>query len=96
MIAIPQPALFPLGRLVATPGVLEVLDKAGQSAAEFVERHLRGDWGTVCAEDWAANDQALVDGTRLVSAYRTKDNVRIRIITEWDRSYTTIMLPEEY
>ena len=96
MIAVPQPARFPLGRLVATPGVLAALERAGQSAAEFIERHLRGDWGEVDGDDWASNDQALEDGTRLVSAYLTKDNVKIRIITEWDRSYTTVMLAEEY
>ena len=96
MIAVPQPARFPLGRLVATPGVLATLEHAGQSASEFIERHLRGDWGEVDGDDWASNDQALEDGTRLVSAYLTKDNVKIRIITEWDRSYTTVMLAEEY
>jgi hypothetical protein len=87
---------FSLGQLVATPGALEALQQAGQSFADFLARHVRGDWGEVCADDKRANDQALVDGDRLLSAYRTLRNVRIWVITESDRSSTTILLPEEY
>ena len=87
---------FSLGQLVATPGALEALQAAGQSPAEFLARHLRADWGEVDAEDKKANDEALVQGERLLSAYRTRKNERIWIITEADRSSTCVLLPEEY
>jgi hypothetical protein len=89
-------ARYCLGRLVATPGALEALAQSGQSPAFFLERHLRGDWGEVDAEDWSLNDQAVVDGSRLLSAYRTLLGKRLWIITEADRSLTTILTPEEY
>ncbi len=87
---------FPLGQLVATPGALEVLQKSGQSPADFLDRHSKGDWGEVCDEDKQANEDALVQGTRLLSAYRTQRGKRLWIITEADRSATTVLLPEEY
>ena len=59
-------------------------------------RHARGDWGDVNAEDWTANERDLRDGERLVSSYTTTLGVRFWIITEWDRSSTTALLPEEY
>ncbi|MEK7218008.1 MAG: hypothetical protein AAB728_00935 [Patescibacteria group bacterium] len=96
MIAVAKPVSFPLGQLVATPGALAAMAEAGQSPLEFVRRHARGDWGEVCGEDWTANDDALVDGNRLLSAYRTGKDARLWVITEWDRSVTTILLPEEY
>jgi hypothetical protein len=70
MIAKTQPK-FSLGRIVAAPGGLEALGKAGQSPVEFLQRHARGDWGEVCEEDRRADDQALIDGSRILSAYRT-------------------------
>jgi hypothetical protein len=81
MIAKTQPK-FPFGQIVATPGALEALQKAGQSAKEFLQRHARGDWGEVCEEDRQANDQALLDGSRLLSAYRTSLGAKLWIITE--------------
>jgi hypothetical protein len=87
---------FPMGQIVGTPGALSALSEAGQSPMEFLSRHQQGDWGEVCKEDWDANDAALVEGTRLLSAYQTRKNVRIWVITEWDRSVTTILLPDEY
>ena len=87
---------FPLGMLVATPGALEALQEAGQTPLEFLRLHSSGDWGTVCKEDWNLNDEALIDGTRLLSAYLTSKGVKIWIITEADRSATTILLPDEY
>lgn len=88
-------AKFSLGRLVATPGALEALGKA-MAGINYVKRHASGDWGEVCAEDAASNDLALVDGSRVLSAYTLPTGVRIWIITEADRSATTILLPEEY
>lgn len=87
---------FPLGQLVATPGALAALEAAGQSANEFVRRHASGDWGEVCAEDASLNDQAVKHGGRLLSAYRTRRGIRIWVITEADRSATTLLLPDEY
>jgi hypothetical protein len=87
---------FPLGALVATPGALEALERAGQSPAEFLDRHARGDWGEVSTGDARLNDAAVKNGERILSAYRTKAGERIWIITEADRSSTCILLPDEY
>ena len=62
----------------------------------FLDRHARGDWGEVDVEDQQANQDALLHGERLLSAYRTSAGVRLWVITEADRSATTILLPEEY
>ena len=94
MIAVNKP--FPLGQIVATPGALEALERSGQSATEFLDRHSKGDWGAVDEHDRQANDEALISGERLLSAYQTKLGDRIWIITEWDRSVTTLLLPDEY
>jgi hypothetical protein len=87
---------FPLGRVVATPGALEALADAGQSPEFFLEMHVAGNWGDVDAEDKNANDKALVDGSRIFSAYRTLKNKKLWIITEADRSSTCILKPDEY
>jgi hypothetical protein len=92
---------FSPGRLLATPGALRAMEEAGQSPAFFLERHLVGDWGEVDDEDKRANDRALVDGSRILSAYRTLKGVRIWIITEaaddeGRRAASTAILPEEY
>ena len=92
---------FSLGKIVATPGAVEALSDAGQTPEFFLEQHVVGNWGEVDSEDWTANDQALVDGSRLLSAYRTLRNVRIWIITEaaddeGKREATTILLPSDY
>lgn len=95
MVAIAKPK-FHLGRTLSTPGALAALAESGQSPAEFLNRHVMGDWGEVDSEDWKLNDQALEVGDRLLSAYRTKQGVKIWIITECDHSSTTILLPDEY
>jgi hypothetical protein len=87
---------FNLGKLAATPGALEALTDAGQSPMDFLNRHVRGDWGDCCEEDRQANEEALQIGARLLSVYRTSKNVKIWIITEADRSSTCVLLPEEY
>ena len=87
---------FTLGRTVATPGALRLLEEAGQGPAEFLNRHHRGDWGDVCGEDGEANDHALKSGGRLLSVYRTSQGAEIWIITEADRSATTLLLPDDY
>jgi len=89
-------ARFSLGTIVETPGALAVLNEAGQTQSEFLFRHVIGDWGEVDAEDQQANEDALLNGERILSAYRTNRGVKLWIITEADRSVTTLLLPEEY
>jgi DNA primase len=85
---------FPLGGLVATPNALAQLTELDIRTA--LARHIRGDWGDVCEEDRQANDTALEEGTRLVSVYHSAKKVKFYLITEWDRSVTTVLLPEDY
>jgi hypothetical protein len=92
---------FPLGRLVATPGALRALQESGQTPDFFLTRHAAGDWGEVDEEDWRLNDQALADGGRLLSAYRTLKGKRLWVITEaaddnGQRAATTVLLPDDY
>ena len=89
-------AKFPLGQLVATPGALEALGRAGQSPVAFLKRHQCGDWGCVCPADAKLNDEALQGDGRLLSSYRTLKGEVLWIITEHNRSLTTILLPQEY
>ena len=65
-------------------------------AGFFLDMHLQGNWGEVAADDQKANDQALIDGSRLLSSYRTLKGVEIWVLTEADRSSTCILLPEDY
>jgi len=88
--------LFPLGQILATPGVLRAAQEAGDNLRLFILRHAAGDWGDLSAADMKANAEALKEGTRLLSAYHLKDGTKIWIITEWDRSASTVLLPEEY
>lgn len=88
--------MIPLGRVVGTPGAIAALEDAGQEAGVFLRRHAAGDWGAVCPEDARENDRALAAGNRLLSAYFTLREVKLWIITEADRSVTTILLPEDY
>ena len=85
---------FPTGQIVATPGSLASLTQA--EIIRALARHVSGDWGDVCPEDQEANDRALVEDTRLLSAYRNQAGQKFWIITEADRSVTTVLLPEEY
>lgn len=87
---------FPLGRIVATPGALDALGRAGDTPAAFLRRHVSGDWGDLDAGDCAENEQSVALGFRLLSAYALSDGTRIWVITEADRSSTCILLPEEY
>lgn len=88
--------LFPLGQVVATPGALAALEAAGQAPHEFLIRHVCGEWGDLVKEDIQENERALEQGHRLFSAYNTNNGVRIWVITEFDRSVTTILTPMEY
>lgn len=88
--------LFPLGKLVTTPGALTALLRAKQSPLEFLERHVAGDWGDLCVEDVAENEYAVAHGLRILSSYTTTAGDPLWIITEADRSATTFLLPDEY
>lgn len=85
---------FPLGQVFATPGVMMATTEADRISA--LMRHIGGDWGEVDESDKQSNDQAVTDGFRILSAYTSADGVRFWIITEHDRSVTTMLLPEEY
>jgi len=87
---------FFLGRTVATPGALRALEQANQNPFEFLQRHQAGDWGELCEEDKRENEFSVRNGFRILSAYRTRNEVKIWIITEADRSVTTLLLPHEY
>lgn len=87
---------FPLGRIVATPGALRALGRLQQNPFELIARHGSGDWGEVNQHDQRENEHALVHGLRLLSAYTLRDGTKIWIITEADRSATTVLLPDEY
>lgn len=100
MVAMKTP-LFQLGRVISTVGALEALDKAGQQPWELLTRHLQGDWGDLDDEDSRLNDEAVKDGSRLLSAYTLKTGVKLWIITEAEddrgnRAATTLLLPNEY
>jgi hypothetical protein len=86
---------LPLGRVVATPGALNLLSKSGGHPFDYLARHASGDWGELCAFDRRQNEIALRDGYRVLSSYDVLVG-RVWIITEADRSVTTILLPEEY
>jgi hypothetical protein len=97
----PKRPLFDLGQVVATPGALEALQAAGQQPHEFLSRHVTGDWGDLDEEDKSLNDDAVIEGSRILSAYQTTRGDRIWIITEaaddlGKRLATTILKSEEY
>lgn len=87
---------FSLGQVIFTPGVIELVDQVDLSF--YISRHHSGDWGNLCRDDWRANEHALRFGDRLFSSYSLddKDESKLWIITEWDRSVTTLLRPHEY
>ena len=92
---------FSLGRIVATPGAIHAILEAGQSADEFLSRHVIGDWGELDDEDKSLNDAALLDGSRILSAYSTAKGERLWVITDAVNEFglrycTTLLLPDEY
>ena len=91
----PKP-LFELGQIVGTPGALQVLQEAEQEPFELLLRHVIGDWGDMSDEDKEENELSVEKGFRIFSAYKLKTGVKVWVITEWDRSATTILLPDEY
>ena len=94
-------AKFQPGQIVATPGALEALAESGMDAGFFLDKHLSGDWGEVDADDQKANDAALLDGSRLLSSYRTLKGIVLWVLTEAEgddgqRASTCLTLPSEY
>jgi len=87
-------AKFPLGSLISTPGALEFVSR--DQMLDALSRHIQGDWGDMDADDRTENERSLKEGLRLFSAYRTRGGMKFWIITEADRSVTTVLLPEEY
>jgi len=85
---------FECGRVVATPGALGEID--AEDIARSLARHLAGDWGDCGREDWAENELSLREGFRLFSVYHDRRGTKFWIITEADRSVTTVLLPDEY
>lgn len=94
MERLPAKPKFALGQVCATPGALTTL--ATLEIATGLLRHQRGDWGDLCQEDIDENERSLREGSRLLSAYQLAGGVKFWIITEWDRSVTTVLLPSEY
>ena len=88
--------LFLLGEVVATPGALDLLDRTATNAHDFLRRHQHGDWGSVPPEDAEENQISVETGCRILSSYFLNDTERLWIITEADRSVTTLLLPDEY
>ena len=86
---------LPLGRVVATPGALKLLAEAGEDPLSYLARHSSGDWGELNEDDWRENERSLVHGWRVLSSYPVGGG-RVWIITEADRTVTTILLPEDY
>lgn len=94
MMTLKSTKRFSLGQLAITRGAINEIP--ANEVWECLRRHAEGDWGDLCEEDWMLNDDSLQTEQRLLSSYRTANGVKFWIITEWDRSLTTILLPEEY
>jgi len=92
----PSVTRFALGQTYITPGAEEALMIAGQTGIEYLRRHMCGDWSELSDEDARENELSLREGFRVLSAYRTAKGQKLWIITEADRSSTTILLPSEY
>ncbi len=90
-------SLFDLGQIVSTPGALSALGKEGIDASSLLDRHANGDWGKISEDDRRENNLAATEGFRILSAYTLpRTRVKLWVITEADRSATTLLLPDEY
>jgi len=87
-------AVFRVGRLVITPNARDSLPP--QEVTQVIQRHQAGDWGDVTADDWDKNDRALLDGSRILSVYHSSAGTKFWLLTEADRSMTTVLLPSDY
>jgi len=96
LISVVSHSRFPTGQLIVTAGVDALIRHGRLKPSAYLARHLSGDWGDLCDEDRNLNDAALKSGDRLLSSYQVAPDLKLWIITEWDRSVTTLLLPEEY
>lgn len=87
---------FPLGRVVATPGAIELLESCETNPLVLLARHVAGDWGDLDEEDRAENERSVDAGLRILSSYSLGGDRRVWVITEASRDVTTILLPDEY
>lgn len=87
---------FPLGSLQATPAALEVLERSGEDPYSLIMRHANCDWGTCCSADCKANEEAVRMGLRVLSMFETKLGEKVWVVTEGDRSSTTVIIPSDY
>lgn len=93
---------FRLGQMMVTPGAAQALEESSETPVEFLRRHAHGDWGDLDSHDRSINERAIAHERcpgrrmRVLSTYNTKLGVRLYVITEHDRSYTTVLLPSEY
>ncbi len=88
--------LFPLGQIFLTIGAKEVLEESNQTPDEFLAQHQSGNWGLVCEDDRRENELSIKEGFRILSSYKTSLGEKLWIITEADRSSSTILCPYEY
>ena len=88
--------LFPLGEIYLTIGAKKALEESNQLPNEFLAKHQKGNWGDICEDDKKENELSVKAGFRILSTYKTAKDVKIWIITEADRSSTTVLLPSEY
>lgn len=91
-----SPPRFPSGQVVMTAGINDLVQQGQFNPVPYLRRHLRGDWGDLDDCDRRSNDAALKSGDRLFSSYQVTPTLKLWIITEWDRSVTTLLLPSEY
>ena len=87
---------FSLGQTVMTRGIAELVNSGQLNPLTYLRRHAQCDWGDLSHNDKVSNNQALKSGDRLFSCYNVTENLKIYVITEWDRSVTTMLLPCEY
>ncbi len=96
-VSVTSKPLFSRGQLVLTAGVADLVQQGRLNPSAYLRRHLSGDWGDLSEEDRKQNDAALKTGeARLFSSYQVAPDLKLWIITEWDRSVTTLLLPSEY
>jgi hypothetical protein len=91
-----RPGTFELGQLVMTPGAEEAMRDARHVPPEFLLRHLHGDWSDLPPEEIQENERTPRVGSRLFSAYRTRTEEPLWVLTEWDRRVTTLLHPQDH
>jgi hypothetical protein len=96
LLVIAAKPLFLLGQVIITSGANALMREGKLDANQLINRHISGDWGDMCEDDIESNNDAVTHGDRIMSSYLTSSSQKVWIITEYDRSVTTILLPDEY